>query len=635
MITGALVLLIVVFILVFNWNWLRGPIERKTLEKTGRELAIKGNLSVKLGWPAPRIRIEEMTFANPAWAQQPQMVAADAVEITFDLLELLRRNYVLSEVRLDRAIVFLEQSADGRKNWLLDTEQKDETARLRIGRLTLDHAQLGYDDAAQKTSIRAELSSQNARDAGNAEAGVLFAATGRYKGEATKLSGSGGPVLALRDEDTPYPLKVSGTFGRTTARANGTITSLLKFSAMDIILDLRGDSLEHLFPVIGIALPKTPPYATAGHLTHSGETWRYEEFSGRIGNSDIAGTLQFETAGKRPFMHGKLVSKLLDFDDLGPLIGARPGAVAMAKVLPVAQTAARVLPDEPFSTERWDSVDADVRVSSGSIRRAKELPIENLHTRIRMTDSVLTLDPLEFGVAGGKLVGAVTLDGRQDPIKARARIRADGLQLPKLFPTLDLSKTSVGQIDGEFDLAGKGNSVGRMLGTSNGKVGLVIAGGEISNLMMEMAGLDLYEIVKFKLRGDQSIRIRCGVADFGVHSGVMQTNALVLDTEDTNIGGAGKIDLGAEALDLTFKPLPKDKSPLVLRAPLHMRGSLAKPLVSVDAGTLAARGIGALAFGFVNPLLAVIPLIEAGPGRDSDCGQLIRAAKSPQVASAK
>lgn len=626
MILGAIGLLVLLFILLFDWNWLRGPIERKTLEKTGRELKINGDLSVKLRWPLPRLRIEQLTFANPAWASQPLMVAADAVEVSFSIPELFRRNYVLTEVTLDRAVVFLEQAADGRKNWLLDLQQQDEKARLRIERLTLQHAQLGYDDVAQKTSIRSELSSQDSREASGAEPGVVFTAAGRYKGEPVKLSGSGGPVLALRDEDTPYPLKVAGTFGRTAARIEGTITSLLKFSALDIRLDLRGESLDQLFPVIGIALPKTAAYTTSGQLTHQKDAWLYRKFSGRIGQSDIAGTLQFDTAGARPYMHGELASKVLAIEDLGPLIGARPDTVAQAKAAPAE--AARVLPDQPFNTERWDSVDADVVLRAASIRRAKELPLENLHTRIRMKDSVLTLNPLNFGVAGGKLAGSVALDGRRNPIEARTNLRATKLELPKLFPTLELAKTSVGRIDGQVDLAGKGNTVGQMLGTSSGNAGLVMGSGEVSNLVMEMAGLDLYEIVKFKLKGDRIIKIRCGVADFGVQGGVMQANALVLDTEDTNIRGGGTIDLRAEKLALTLKPEPKDKSPIVLRGPLHVAGTLAKPTVTVDAATIAARGLGALLLGFINPLLAVVPLIETGPGRDSDCGRLIQEAQS-------
>ena len=94
-----------------------------------------------------------------------------------------------------------------------------------------------------------------------------------------------------------------------------------------------------------------------------------------------------------------------------------------------------------------------------------------------------------------------------------------------------------------------------------------------------------------------------------------------------DIGGRGSLDLRKETIDLTLTPQPKDKSPLVLRGPIYVGGTLANPAVRIDKGRIAARGLGAIALGLVNPLLAIIPLLETGPGKDSDCAQLIRGAQ--------
>lgn len=623
----------VLFIAVFGWNWMRGPIERMTIQKTGRVLVISGDLTVKYGWPLPRIHAGTVTFANPDWAKEKQMVAADAVEITINLPQLLRRNIVLSEVRLERPVVFLEQTTDGRKNWLLDINQQDEAARIRIDRLTLDRGKLGYDHAAQKTSLRSELSTVAVQPSA---AGVIFTAQGLYKGLALKAGGNGGAVLAMRDESSPYPLKFDATIGHTRVQGSGTVTSLLKFSALDMRLALRGDNLEQLFPLLGIAFPATRAYATEGHLLHSGNSWRYEKFSGRIGDSDIAGTLQIDTGGKRPALQADLFSKLLDIADLGPLIGAKPGSVQAAKqAAPAASQAsaptpaqARVLPDLPFKTDRWNSVDAEVNLRATAIRHAKELPLENLVTHLSLRDSVLKLDPLSFGVAGGQLNAVILLDGRKSPIQARAQVRARQIHLARLFPTVELNKTSIGQVNGEFDLAGQGNSVGRMLAGANGKVGLVVSGGEISKLMMEKIGLHLWEMLELKITGDRLIKLRCAVADFNVKNGNMHADALIFDTEVTTIVGTGSIDLAHERLDLTLNQKTKNTSPLALRSPIYIRGNFAAPDVQVDKVRMAARGIGAVVLGFINPLLAVIPLIDLGPGKDSDCGQLVRDAKA-------
>jgi len=287
-----------------------------------------------------------------------------------------------------------------------------------------------------------------------------------------------------------------------------------------------------------------------------------------------------------------------------------------------------MLPDLPFQTDRWNSVDADISLRAKTILHIKELPIENLSTRLKMQDSVLTLDPLDFGVAGGQLKGVVSLDGRQHPIQARAKIRAQKILLAKLFPTIDLTKTSIGQINGEFDLSGKGDSVGRMLATADGRVALVIANGEISKLLMEQIGLHLLEILQLTLTGDKNIQLRCGVADFSVKSGVMNANVLVLETEVSTVTGSGTIDLGTEKLDLILVPKTKSTSLVALRSPIHVRGTFSKPQAGIDKGAVALRGAGALALGLLNPLLALIPLVETGPGVANNCQNLIREAQT-------
>ena len=618
--------LAIIYIAIFGWNGLRAPIERIALDKTGRQLAIGGDLTVKFGWPLPRIQAAAVSFANPAWAREKQMLTAQAVEITVDASQLFRQALVFPEVRLTRPVLFLEESSAGQKNWLLDLEQKDEGARIQINRLTLDQGKLGYDNALHQTSLRSELSASGE--------GLVFTAQGQYKGFPLQAQGKGGPVLGLRDVKTPYPLSAEFTVGKTAAKVDGTITSLLQFSAIDMRLSLLGQSLAQLYPLLGISFPETRPYATEGQLVHGGQWWRYEAFSGHIGASDVAGSFQLDSAGQRPAVKAELRSNLLDFTDLGPLIGARPGSVAAAiEAAPVPSreavstpARARVLPELPFKTERWKSVDAEVSLTARRIRSG-ELPLDDLVTHLSLRDSVLTLDPLDLGIAGGHLSGVLSLDGRVEPILAHVKLRARKVLLAKLFPAARLNKTSIGQINGEFDLAGHGNSVRRMLATANGQVGLVVAGGEISQLMMERVGLHLWEILELNVTGDRLVKLHCAVADFNVKDGSMRADALVLDTEVTTIVGTGSIDLAQEKLDLTLNQKTKNTSPLALRSPIHVRGSFARPDASVDKGRVALRGLGALALGLVNPFLALIPLIDAGPGSDSDCRQLIGAAR--------
>ena len=608
LVLGLLVML--ALFIVFGLNLLRGPIERVVTETTGRELRIEGDLSPVWNWVYPRFRAEGVSFANPQWASEDTMFTADAVEASISLLPLFRGRVVLPDLQLEGAQVNLEQDAEGRKNWILDPdrEEQKEASRFFIRHLTVDKGRLKYDDAARKINLVANLSTD--------ETGLAFTTQGSYSGLDVDASGRAGHVLSLRDTNTPFPLKGEARIGATALKVDGTVTGIAGFEAFDTSVQLSGKSLSHLYQIVKVAFPETPAYRTSGRLIREGTVVRYENFTGKVGESDLAGTLQVDTGGKRPAMTGDLRSKVMDLGDLGIVVGTnrpRKGGV---------------LPDSPFDPGRWDSVDADVRIKAGTIRRPEQLPIENLATRIQMKDRVLTLNPLEFGIAGGKLVGPVTLDGSRDTIRADLKMRVQSLKLAQLFPTLKQNKGSVGDLSGLVELTGGGNSVGRMLASADGKIGVFMDGGRISRFMMELAALDLWDVAALKLAGDEQVAIRCAIADFAVKDGLMQTNAFVFDTTVVLIEGGGVVNLKNEEMNLRLSPKPKDSSIASLNSPLFVQGTFSDPKVSPDVGKLAAKGAGALVLGIINPLLAVLPLFKEGKGEDSNCGRLIAEATS-------
>jgi AsmA protein len=590
--------------LTFGLNTLRGPISRAVSEATGRELVIEGNVRTVWTWLHPRFRVEQVTFSNAQWAQEDFLFSADAVEAEVRLLPLLAGRVVVPEVHLEGAEVNLEVDAEGRKNWILGAkEEQKKESRVYIERLTLDRGHLNYADASRDIDVQADLNTD--------ESGVVFAASGSYQGQEFSASGQTGHVLSVREESNPFPIKAEAQVGETRLALDGSITGLVELKRIDTQVRLSGASMSDLYDIIHVALPQTPSYTTSGRLVREGNVVRYQDFTGKVGQSDIAGTLEVDTGGSRPFMKGSLQSKVLDLGDLGVVVGTEEPSEK------------GVLPDSPFDPSRWDSVDADVTIKAGTIRRPKQLPLQNLSARIQMKDRVLTLNPFEFGIAGGKLAGPIVLDGSRDTIRADLKMRVQSLKLAQLFPTLEQNKTSVGDIGGLVELAGTGNSVARMLASANGKIGVFMDGGEISRFMMELVALDLWDAARVKLTGDKQVEIRCAIADFAVKDGMASSNAFVFDTSVVLVEGGGAINLKTEEMDMTLRPKPKDNSIASLNSPLYVRGTFGKPQVSPDVGKLAAKGLGAIVLGVINPLLAVLPLFKEGKAEDSPCQQLI------------
>ncbi|MGH8653559.1 MAG: hypothetical protein ACREYE_15955 [Gammaproteobacteria bacterium] len=108
----------------------------------------------------------------------------------------------------------------------------------------------------------------------------------------------------------------------------------------------------------------------------------------------------------------------------------------------------------------------------------------------------------------------------------------------------------------------------------------------------------------------------------------MRTRILVIDTTDTNVIGKGQINLRNETADLHLTPYPKDASLVSARSPVLIKGPFKDLSVYPDPTALAARGTAAVALGvLLTPIAAIIPMVELGLGEDSECRDLVAAAK--------
>src|SRR4030095_5137566 len=122
-----------------------------------------------------------------------------------------------------------------------------------------------------------------------------------------------------------YPLQINFGMGKVKAKIDGNLTDPLAMKGEDLTLDIQGDDMANLFPLIRLVFPSTPPYRLKGHLKHAGEGWSFSNFSGRVGVSELAGPSPVDTEPKRPVIKADLVSNMLNFKDLTGFIGGTPG----------------------------------------------------------------------------------------------------------------------------------------------------------------------------------------------------------------------------------------------------------------------------------------------------------------------
>lgn len=627
---GLLVVTVIVLLMVWDWNWFKGTVERQVLARTGRSLDIAGNLDVDLG-RITTIRASGLRFGNAAWSREPTMASVDKLQFGIEIWPLLLRRQVrIPDIRLTQARLRLEKGPNGIGNWVFGSQGN---APPQFGRLWIDDGRLRFIDTAAKTDIDVAV---NNMPTGKADAAlpIQVAGGGKWQGNPFTVRGKAQSPLALRDKQQPYRIDAYAQAGTTRAHARGSLVDPLQLRDFDLKLALQGNSLEELYRLLGIAAPPSPPYAFDGRLTRGrdgGNTiWRYDGFTGKVGDSDLSGKASVTTGGARPYLRATLVSRRLVFADLAVFIGKPPqGQQANKKqAMPVAQPAsgrntARVLPDAPYDLEKLRAMDADVRWKAEKVASAR-LPLDDMHARLLLENGLLQLIPLDFGVADGNIRAQIRLDARKSPIHTRADITGSGLNLGKLMPEIKLApkvQNAIGKVGGKVALTGHGNSIADMLGSADGAVAIGMGQGQVSKLLMEMAGLNIAGILKIKLTHDSQIPIRCAFGDFAVDNGVMSTRRLAFDTSNTVLVGTGTISLRDETIDLTIKPHPKGRSLLSLRSPLYAEGTFKQPRLRPDYKRIGLRGAAALVLGSIfPPAAALVATTDLGGGKNSDCG---------------
>lgn len=645
------------FLLLFDF---KGVFERRASAALERPVTVA---SARLKIFPLRVILGDLNIGEN---QPGELMNAKHVDATLDFWRLFSGHFIFEHLAVEDAKVTVARDAKGRSNWTLKEEKPKENKTEivpEVRDLSLHNTVMHYKDDPTWTDLVINLETSEPKDGGERQ--LKINAKGKYITARTTISAVGGSILALRDAATPYPIDGKMVSGDTSITVKGTVTDPVHMAGLDVKLSVDGKDGADLYRLFGIALPPTPPYKLTAKLDHEAARWILKPLTWKLGETDLAGELTWDmTAGQKQTLTGKLHSKHLNIDDLGGFIGAAPGnaktpeqeQVAAAdrekqrraqtgvpapppdkdlpkaksgeKVpapVPAAQVADKlVIPDIPMNFEKVNAMNADVTLVADEVVNAP-LPADTVTLHLVLQDGVFKLAPLTIGTDPGSIKLNMSVDATRSPVRTDAKMAITNYPIQRLLKQKDDkdNPTSFGAIGGHIDLAGDGNSLHRLLDDADGEVALIGQGGQISELVVRVIGMQVANIIGLLLSHDQPMPIHCMVMDFGVDKGTMTTQNLVVDTEKSLITGTGKIDLGSEVLDVTLHAKPKKPGIFSLKVPFKFGGTFAHPSVGPDKGALIARGGGAAVLGvLLTPLAALLGTIEGGGGKDADCKAL-------------
>ncbi len=691
-VAGALLLGVVACELA-GWPFLRQPLERAMTRAAHVPTTLQGDVKLHLIW-RPRLEVGHLHIESEPRFGVPHLVDAKQVLLAWRWSDVWRwrqhgdrlRVQALQAGELDAHLVRIadpgtEGSAVRTANWQLGDEPRrekdpdDDAGLPRFGTLTVGQGAIVWRDAVQDVDLDIHLRGGEGEAASAQATGYEAVFSGRYRAMPLQLQVRAGGTLPLLQEPdaqnrAPWvPVRVEGTVATSRLLFDGEAAALLGSPRLQGALHFRGPSLAAVGKPLGITLPATPPFDLKGHLQHEADTWRLRASNATIGTSRLAGDLLYDRRVSPAKLSGEVTGPKLAFADLGPAVGASSGTGAKTADRP-APPGGRVLPQRRFDLPSLKVMDADVRMDIDEVDfgTTAMAPLRQLRTRLLLDEGVLRLEDLQTVVAGGSLKGTTQLDANASPARWEAKLDFSGIDVagwlrglrpasaPGKAPAATAPKALkrereqarqggdqpvqaylTGAMSGNLQVRGAGNSTADILASLNGPIHLNLRDGTLSYLVTEAVGLDVAQALGVFIRGDRPLPLHCARFDLLARNGVIEPRLAVVDNRDSTVWITGPISLRDESLDLRVVTRPKDWSPLSLRTPITVTGTLGKPDVGIEAGRLVGRVLGAIALGAAaGPAAAILPLIEAGSKEGADpCNPPAEAMAGPAPASGK
>jgi len=670
---GAILGVLVVAIGVcewIGWPFLRSPIERLIEKQVRRDVSFGDDFRLSL-FGGLRLSSESFSIGPPADlppGAPTEFLQTNDVELKLPYATLIgplrgsEEPLRVTSLSVAQLSANLWRSEDGKANWIFGTGEEEAGKPVvlpQFDRLVVREGRIRIDDAPSSVHAVVDLSTEEGALVGE-KAGLKASARGTYDGRPLRaqLTSSGRLPRAHSSADRPLPVALKVEARGAKLDFEGQAADVLHLESLRGDFALSGPTLAVVGDTIGLTLPNTPAFDMKGKVRKTGLVWEADVDAFSVGDSELSGEFTYDPQKQPPLLSGALRGDRLVLADLAPAVGAPPNvdkgkngkgkAAAKAKPNGAKDSAkagnGEVLPERSFDIPSLKAMNASVEVDLKRLDLPSDAlrSIAPLHAQLTLDDGVLKLDRLSATTAGGQVRGVLSLDANRQPPLWTADIGWSGVDLAQWI-TLRNGDTKeakpqpyiTGTLSGKAKVGGRGRSTAQILGSLDGQTFMWIRDGTLSHLLVEAMGLDIAQGLGLLVVGDDPLPLRCAVAQLKADAGLVKTDLVLLDTPDSTVLVEGTVSLAKEQLMLTLRARPKDFSPLTVRAPVHITGSFERPDVAPDAKTLGLKGAAAALLAAINPLAALIPLMDPADPATRQCADVLASVRGGGLSNGK
>lgn len=611
---GVLILLVVitvgVFLATFDANQYKQELSDLVKQQSGRDLVFAGDIGLTL-YPSLGMQLGSMTLSNAQGFGSQPMLSVNRVTASVDVLSILSLKPQIAQLVMDGLSVDLQKNSQGVSNWddlvadkaapqdtpppsdaqaPANTDKKPLQIAGAFGGLNITNANVSWKDAQAGAeylirdlslltgmvepekefpltlklalSSAAQLTSEVALDAK-----VLF------KNQHLKLSGlklttqARGEMIPVDTlnlvltAELDYALdsaqvSVRGLNTQVKTRG-GVLTSsdvtlagevgfdvnqqVLTVAVLDLVADLAGDSVPNRQMQLSVSASQLQMLLTQRRIDLENLVLMLNEnrFEGFVKVMDYA----------QPAVSFKLNSKNLDVDKLTGW--QRPQATGPEPEVVV--TPSEPAPDVeialPMQLLRGLKLDGELGLERVL---AQGLSMTNVLLKVKASNGVIDLNPIQLDLYDGNFEGWVKLDARGEKPIYSVHKKLSSFYIGKFLQDFMQKDPISGVANLTVDISTRGDWLSQLKSSLDGTLSISVKDGALKGFNLRHS----IDKAKASLKGEKLQDSEVKKTDFSAFSLTGSINNGVLASDDLNlqapllrVGGSGTIDLVKESLD--------------------------------------------------------------------------------------
>lgn len=590
-----LVLAIVSISFFIDPNEYRGEISELVKNKTGRELDIKGDLSLSL-FPWVGLTIGETTMSNARGFGSEPFAHFNKINIKVKIASLFSDKLEMDTIILDGVKLNLVKNKKGRSNWAdlgegrkvgktlpegaTDRQKEGRLKSISITGIQIMDARLSWRDEQSATYYvvdKLNLKTGSLQPGKPVDLNLDFELVDQKANKAWPFSLEGSLSADLEKQTSSFSsMKIS--FGDLVINGSIRVSKMLTTPVIHAELKSAAFVPRELFRSFNIAVPKTSDPTVFGKaqlemvLNATPARVNISKLMVRLDDTIVKGSLSVSNFS-RPAIRYKFDIDQLDADRYLPPADKQPEKQGSVK----SGSSDRI--ELPFGMLR--ALDIDGSVFVGKLK-ATGLRSEDVKVTLNARNGLIRVYPASAKMYGGGYQGDISLDVRTGTMAISMNERLSGIQASPLFKDVMDMDWIEGTANLNARLTSKGNSLRVIKSNLNGNAGFAFLDGSIKGVNIPLKIRQAYA----RLKGlppppDEALQ-----TDFTsmkgtavVRNGVIDNRDLDVQTPLLRVQGTGRIDLVRESMNYLVKSKVVDS----------LEGQGGDPLAKLKGVTIPVR----------------------------------------------